>query len=62
MNFSIEITLKTDLTNLPKIKDVYITFLPGQSYREVAEKARELVGLGHNPVPHFPARSIQSDA
>ena len=60
MNFSIEITLKTDLTNLPKIKDVYITFLPGQSYREVAEKARELVGLGHNPVPHFPARSMKN--
>ena len=60
MNFSIEITLKTDLANLPKIKDVYITFLPGQSYREIAEKAKELVSLGHNPVPHFPARSIRN--
>ena len=60
MNFSIEITLKTDLTDLPKIRDVYITFLPGQNYREVAEKAKELVSLGHNPVPHFPARSIKN--
>ena len=60
MNFSIEITLKTDLTNLPKVKDVYITFLPGQSYKEVAEKVKELIGLGHNPVPHFPARSIKN--
>ena len=60
MNFSIEITLKTDLTNLPKIKDVYITFLPGQNYREVAEKAKKLVSLGYNPVPHFPARSIKN--
>jgi len=25
MNFSLEIGLKTDLTNLPKINDVYIT-------------------------------------
>ena len=61
MNFSIEITLKADLANLPKIKDVYITFLPGQSYREIAEKAKELVRLGHNPVPHFPARSIADE-
>ena len=60
MNFSIEITLKADLASLPKIKDVYITFLPGQSYREVAERAKELVRLGHNPVPHFPARSIRN--
>ena len=51
MNFSIEITLKTDLTNLPKVKDVYITFLPGQSYKEVAEKARELVENGAIGIP-----------
>ncbi len=59
MNFSIEITIKTDLLNLPKIKDVYITMLPGHDYKDVVKKASELVKAGFNPVPHFPARSIK---
>jgi len=62
MNFSIEITLKTDLSELPKVKDVYITMLPGNDYREVANKAIALVKSGFNPVPHFPARSIKNQA
>jgi len=62
MNFSIEITLKTNLSELPKVKDVYITMLPGNDYREVADKAIELVKSGFNPVPHFPARSIKNQA
>ena len=60
MNFSIEITMKTDLLELPKVKDVYITMLPRNDYREVANKASELVKSGFNPVPHFPARSIKN--
>ncbi len=60
MNFSIEITIKTDISNLPKLKDVYITMLPGNDYREVANKAKELVQSGFNPIPHFPARSIKN--
>ena len=62
MNFSIEITMKTDLSELPKVKDVYITMLPGNDYREVAAKATELVKSDFNPVPHFPARSIKNKA
>ena len=62
MNFSLEITMKTDLTELPKVKDVYITMLPGNDYREVANKASELTKSGFNPVPHFPARSIKNQA
>ena len=54
--------MKTDLSILPKVKDVYITMLPGNDYREVANKAKELVQSGFNPVPHFPARSIKSQA
>ena len=42
MNFSLEITMKTDLSELPKIKDVYITMLPGDDYKGVANKAAEL--------------------
>jgi len=60
MNFSLEITTKTDLSTLPKIKDVYITMLPGNDFREVANKAKDLVKSGFNPVPHFPARSIKN--
>jgi len=60
MNFSLEITMKTDLSILPKVKNVYITMLPGNDYKEVANKAKELVQFGFNPIPHFPARSIKS--
>jgi len=60
MNFSLEIGLKTNLSNLPRVKDVYITLLPGEDFRQVAEKAKELANLSFNPVPHFPARSIKN--
>jgi len=60
MNFSLEIGLKTSLSNLPRVKDVYITLLPGEDFRQVAEKAKELANLSFNPVPHFPARSIKN--
>ena len=62
MNFSVEITMKTNLSILPKVKDVYITMLPGNDYREVASKATELANSGFNPVPHFPARSIKNQS
>ncbi len=62
MNFSIEISPKTDLDTLPKVKDVYITLLPGGDYAETAQKAGDLVKKGFNPVPHFPARSIVDEA
>merc|ERR1712093_157439 len=52
--------MKTDLSTLPKVKDVYITMLPGHDFKEVASKANELVKSGFNPVPHFPARSIKN--
>ena len=52
--------MKTDLSVLPKVKDIYITMLPGNDYREVASKATELAKSALNPVPHFPARSIKN--
>ena len=52
--------MKTDLSTLSKVKDVYITQLPGNDFREVASKAEELADLGFNPVPHFSARSIKN--
>ena len=60
MQFSLEITMKTDLSVLPKVKDVYITMLPGDDFKKVANKAKELAESGFNPVPHFPARSIKN--
>ena len=45
MNFSLEIGLKTDLSNLPKVKDVYITLLPGEDFKHVANKAKELAKI-----------------
>ena len=61
MNFSLEIGPKTDLDTLPALKDVYITMLPGGDYKDTAEQASKLVKKGLNPIPHFPARSIEND-
>ncbi len=58
MKFSIEIGPKTDLSDLPDLKDVYITMLPGGDFRETALQAVNLVKKRFNPIPHFPARSI----
>jgi len=62
MSITLEITMKTELSDLPKVKDVYITMLPGNDYREIANKAVELAKSGFNPVPHFPARSIKNQS
>ena len=61
MNFSLEIGPKTELDNLPALKDVYITMLPGGDYKDTSEQAAKLAKNGFNPIPHFPARSIQND-
>ena len=61
MKFSLEISPQTDLDTVPQVKDVYITMLPGGDYRETAQQAVELVKKGFNPVPHFPARSMQDE-
>ena len=62
MNFSLEISPKTDLDTLPALKDVYVTMLPGGDYKETSEQAAKLAKKGFNPIPHFPARSIENDA
>ena len=61
MKFSLEISPKTDLSTVPKVSDVYITMLPGGDYKETAQQAVDLVKKGFNPVPHFPARSMQDE-
>ena len=61
MNFSLEIGPRTDLGTLPTLTDVYVTMLPGGDYKETSEQAAKLVKKGFNPIPHFPARSIENE-
>ena len=61
MKFSLEIGPKTEIDAVPALSDVYITMLPGGDYKETATKDIELVKKGFNPVPHFPARSMQDE-
>ena len=61
MNFSLEISPKTDVDTVPLVSDVYITMLPGGDYKETAQKAKELAEKGFNPIPHIPARSISDE-
>ena len=35
--------------------------LPGGDFRDTADQAIKLVKKGFNPIPHFPARSIEND-
>jgi|TARA_B110000967_G_scaffold209995_1_gene269364 methylenetetrahydrofolate reductase (NADPH) len=58
VNFSLEVTTKSVLTDLPNLKDIYITFLPDTEYQAVADQAKALCALGYNAIPHIPARSI----
>jgi len=58
VNFSLEVTTRTNLSDLPKLTDIYITFLPGTSHLDVIEQTKALANAGYNPIPHFPARSI----
>ena len=48
MDFSLEISPKTDLDTLPALKDVYITMLPGGDYKDTADQANKLVKKGFN--------------
>jgi len=62
MKFSLEISPSTDLDTLPALSDVYVTMLPGGDYKETSKQAANLVKKGFNPIPHFPARSIENDS
>ena len=41
MNFSLEISPKTDIDTVPSLSDVYITMLPGGDFKETADKATQ---------------------
>jgi methylenetetrahydrofolate reductase (NADH) len=46
---------------LPARTRVYIAFVPGDDWRNVAAAARQIRAADQTPVPHFPARSITSE-
>ncbi|TVQ07712.1 MAG: metFprotein, partial [Leptolyngbya sp. DLM2.Bin27] len=60
MQFSIEVTPKTDISALsPAVREVSITYLPGADYRDVVAQAVRLRQRGFDPIAHVPARSLR---
>ncbi|MGF1496719.1 MAG: hypothetical protein ACFB8W_07825 [Elainellaceae cyanobacterium] len=63
MDFSLEVTPKTDaaqLAALPAtVREVSITFLPGADSAEVVTQAQRVRQAGYEPIPHIPARSLR---
>lgn len=60
MPFSIEVTPKVDVSELPRmVREVSITYLPGADSRDVVAQATRLRSLGYDPIPHVPARSMR---
>ncbi|WAL59114.1 methylenetetrahydrofolate reductase [Thermocoleostomius sinensis] len=60
MEFSLEITPKATVTDIPRsIQDVAITFLPQSNDLDVVQQAVNLRQHGFNPIPHIPARRIR---
>ena len=60
MNNSIEITSKTPLNRLSDYKDVFITWLPFESFDSILNKVKEIKKKGHNPIPHIAVRKIHT--
>ena len=51
------------ITNLPKgiFGDIYIAFIPGDSYNNVVSASKYVIDKGYRPVPHVPARNILNE-
>ena len=45
---------------LPKKTWVYITYLPDEHPKNIIEPAKKIKEEGLEPIPHLPARTIQS--
>ena len=51
------------ITNLPKgiFGDIYIAYIPGDSYNNVVSASKYVIDKGYRPVPHVPARNILNE-
>ena len=61
MDWSLEILPKhaESVRGLPdRIREIYITTIPGTSWADVVSAVRTVHELGHAPIPHITARSI----
>ncbi|PAV27258.1 methylenetetrahydrofolate reductase [Tamilnaduibacter salinus] len=45
---------------LPGGTSVYVPFLPGADFQRTVDACRKLIGDGMHPVPHVPARAVES--
>ena len=50
------------IANLPKnlFGDVYIAYIPGESFTNIVSASKYIINQGFKPVPHVPARSISN--
>ena len=51
------------ITNLPKglFGDIYIAYIPGDSYTNILSASKYIIDHGFRPVPHIPARNILNE-
>ena len=51
------------ITNLPKglFGDIYIAYIPGDSYKNIVSAAKYVIDNDFNPVPHIPARNFLNE-
>ena len=64
--YSIEI-LPKQKDKIPKInndyfEDVYVTHIPGSPPSDLIEASKDVLNNNLNPVPHIPARSMESES
>ena len=45
---------------VPKINNVYVTYLPDDNMNKVTETAKKLTIEGYTVIPHLPARTIEN--
>jgi len=60
MKNQIEITSKTNIDNLSGYNDIFITWLPNESFINILNKVIELKNKGFNPIPHIPVLKIKN--
>ena len=60
MNNTIEITTKTELKPNLGYSDIFITWLPHESFNSILLKVKEVKSLGYNPIPHISVYKLKN--